>query len=641
VGGNKKATSIAMTPAEHRKFIQERARRSEGWRWLHVFGSLKLAVILLITISLACAVATFMESSLSFKVAKYYIYDAPWFILWIGLLMVNLTCAAVTRWPWQRRHVGFVVTHAGIILLLLGALVGQRWGFEGSITLKKATEPSNTLVIDEPVLLVESPESGVLYEASLPVAVRRPTPERPRLMNVPHSNTQVFIDDYAENLTVRAQVEADPTQTGAAGVELVLGSAAMGQSMTVPLALAPVEARNYDMFGRARLELLEVLPPAPKPTKTSRTLEYRETHMVFARMPDTPVTHNTLGRPSGHRFLLESAKGSFQLRMIRPDGSEEIRPLAAVLDKPFTDMDTGTIVHLTNYWPDLRMLDGRPVSASEQPNNPAVLITIAGRLEDAAASPPLLRMAPRKDGALAYQLMKGNNLTGQGVVRPGESFLTGWADWSVTLKTLHPHSRIRTVAERAAEPVPTQGGDESQTITGIRAALRDASGRTAEPLWIPSGTSRVLELDGSAIRVGFGLKTHRLDFLVSLEDFQVPRDEGSNEPADFISDVRFDAAEGAGPHRARVQMNHPASFPPAWWRSWTGLNYKFSQAGWDPDELDKTTLQVLHDPGWSLKWIGSLLICGGIFTMFYLVPRTGGVPAAKSARTPATEEISL
>jgi hypothetical protein len=48
------------------------------------------------------------------------------------------------------------------------------------------------------------------------------------------------------------------------------------------------------------------------------------------------------------------------------------------------------------------------------------------------------------------------------------------------------------------------------------------------------------------------------------------------------------------------------------------LSYKFSQAGWDPQNLNRTTLQVLHDPGWMLKWTGSLLVVAGIFSMFYL-----------------------
>jgi hypothetical protein len=54
------------------------------------------------------------------------------------------------------------------------------------------------------------------------------------------------------------------------------------------------------------------------------------------------------------------------------------------------------------------------------------------------------------------------------------------------------------------------------------------------------------------------------------------------------------------------------------WRTWTGLTYKMSQASWNPENLGQSTIQILRDPGWLLKWIGSILICSGIFMLFYL-----------------------
>lgn len=64
-------------------------------------------------------------------------------------------------------------------------------------------------------------------------------------------------------------------------------------------------------------------------------------------------------------------------------------------------------------------------------------------------------------------------------------------------------------------------------------------------------------------------------------------------------------------------MNYPATYPGGLWRSVVGLNYKFSQASWNPQNLNESTLQVLFDPGWPLKWIGSLMISFGILVMYY------------------------
>ena len=45
-----------------------------------------------------------------------------------------------------------------------------------------------------------------------------------------------------------------------------------------------------------------------------------------------------------------------------------------------------------------------------------------------------------------------------------------------------------------------------------------------------------------------------------------------------------------------------------------------SQASWNPENLNQSSVQILRDPGWLFKWIGSLVICAGIFTLFYLRP---------------------
>jgi hypothetical protein len=47
-------------------------------------------------------------------------------------------------------------------------------------------------------------------------------------------------------------------------------------------------------------------------------------------------------------------------------------------------------------------------------------------------------------------------------------------------------------------------------------------------------------------------------------------------------------------------------------------------------------VQILRDPGWLLKWIGSLLVVIGVFMMFYLQPyrkQTEGEPITPAAQT--------
>jgi hypothetical protein len=55
-----------------------------------------------------------------------------------GLLGANLACSAFSRWPWRKHHLAFLITHLGIITLLIGSLIGRIWGVEGTITSSKA-----------------------------------------------------------------------------------------------------------------------------------------------------------------------------------------------------------------------------------------------------------------------------------------------------------------------------------------------------------------------------------------------------------------------------------------------------------------------------------------------------------------------
>ena len=119
--------------------------------------------------------------------------------------------------------------------------------------------------------------------------------------------------------------------------------------------------------------------------------------------------------------------------------------------------------------------------------------------------------------------------------------------------------------------------------------------------------------------VVFSYREVPLPFGLQLTQFEVQRQEGSDSPAGFKSTLLVTDTEGRN-YTGSCSMNVPMNYPAAFWRSLTGFTYKISQASWNPDNLDQSSVQILLDPGWSLKWLGSLVICSGIFCLFYLQP---------------------
>ena len=183
-----------------------------------------------------------------------------------------------------------------------------------------------------------------------------------------------------------------------------------------------------------------------------------------------------------------------------------------------------------------------------------------------------------------------------------------------------------TAGER---PVSSADGDLPE---GVRVRVQQ-KGETFEQ-WIPAGWQIAVPTPPNQTMMVYGWKMVGLPIGLELLDFEVKRNEGSDTPAGFKSTLRISTAEGESA-AGQCWMNNPFSFPGAWLHTWTGLTYKISQASWNPDNLGQSTVQILRDPGWLLKWIGSLLVVIGIFLLFYLQPCGNKPKASRSRRRPS------
>jgi hypothetical protein len=100
---------------------------------MKALASLQLAVVLLATCIGVLAWATLLEKWYGATAAHFAVYDTGWFAVLNGLLAVNVLCAMLIRLPWRWRQVGFVVTHGGILVLLVGCWVSWQFGVEGQL----------------------------------------------------------------------------------------------------------------------------------------------------------------------------------------------------------------------------------------------------------------------------------------------------------------------------------------------------------------------------------------------------------------------------------------------------------------------------------------------------------------------------
>ena len=610
--------------------------------FLQFFGSLKLAMGLLAILIGACIVGTIVESRLDATVAQAYIYDSPWFIAWLVLLCMNLICSALVRYPWKPHLTGFVITHAGIVTVLIGAIIGRIWGVEGHITLYKGEDPLNTIVTRQKLLEVRTGAMEASSLQALPIEVHAPSPERPLSFDV--NGVKVLVLGYAEELGMKTVVEEGGAD-GSPALHFVMQSAMVPKPIEQWLVLGDVERSRADLGPAVvRLAADTARPAAARnagqsePSRAVAQLS-REVRYAFAKMPEMGVTRSLEGQPTGvqavYRFdssVQEHQKSHGVLQVDVGDKKFEF-PVGRVLGKSTPLKGTPWTLRVLKYFADFRLNGKDAVSVSDEPNNPALMFELAGKtagrlsaslggnagmLVHGHAQPSMpqkntLTLYRDSAGRLRFEATSQKHGPTSGEVEPGKEFSPGWADWRLKVDQQVASAVIREELAPLSEGIFRPAG-----MSGIRVRV-EKNGDSAMQ-WIGMASPVHLRVGGESVHVSFGPRLHPLSFGVALENFEVERDEGIQSPAGFKSRVRFADSGSKTVMEREIWMNHPADFPDFPGAGLLGTSYKFSQASWNPNDLNQTTLQVLRDPGWSLKWIGSLMVCGGIFTMFYIKP---------------------
>jgi uncharacterized membrane protein YfcA len=604
-------------------------------RVFRFFASLKLAVVLLAVLIIGAIAGTLYESTFDAKVARAYVYGAPWFNIWLLLLASNLIVSALSRWPWKKHHVAFLITHLGIITLLTGSLIGRTWGVEGTITLFKGEPPSNRLLVDEHQLRVRDTD-GVVKGYPAEFIHRPPTPQKPWDLGLLAGGARLSIIDYAPAL--EGKLNPKPlTDGGAPALHFTIATAMMNQRLESWLLADDHQHAAFNM-GLATIELKRGVAPANSPTappdepKVTAEVEIEETMFAFAKAPEEQIAKVRKGGSSGAKIQLTQPQGGNKGGVIVSlAGKTWTFDVAENLGKDAPMDGSAFTLRIENYWPDFRLDNGKPASLSDQPNNPAVVVTLHGKGVPVSAEPSAHGNAPgvapempaagttppnhltlfiADDGSVTYDLRSRKAGSSTGQLELNKPLTTGWADWQLTLDRTMPNAQEWMDFNRATDAPAT-----AELPDGVRIRVQQGSETTEQ--WIPSGWQVSVPAAPSEVQVAYGWKQTPLPIALELLEFEVQRNEGNDSPAGFKSTVRVTNLEGQNA-TGQCWMNNPFSFPGEWRNTWTGLTFKMSQASWNPENLGQSTIQILRDPGWLLKWIGSLLIVCGIFMLFYL-----------------------
>lgn len=146
---------------------------------IRTLGGIKFALFLIFCTAVLVISATFIESKYeSHGLAEKWIYHSLFFKLLLAGFFINILFSTLTRWPFQRKHIPFLITHLGLLMIILGVFIKQQFGIQGVIKLTEG-EATRDLIVNSELALVLENRKGEIKQYGLndplphPLKIRR------------------------------------------------------------------------------------------------------------------------------------------------------------------------------------------------------------------------------------------------------------------------------------------------------------------------------------------------------------------------------------------------------------------------------------------------------------------------------------
>lgn len=176
-------------------------------------ASVRVAVFVILALAFVSAVGTLTEAHFNdSEMAQKLVYQSPYMYAVLGTLIVTLIAVMIDRWPWKQHHTAFVLAHIGIIILLFGSWVTQKYGIDGTIAFEIGEQRQSIVVKERDVLVYGSLDGNALrgmFEAPVDFIRHPPSKEHPWMTNL--GSDELKITEHL-NYAFR-ETEMIPTQS--------------------------------------------------------------------------------------------------------------------------------------------------------------------------------------------------------------------------------------------------------------------------------------------------------------------------------------------------------------------------------------------------------------------------------------------
>ena len=575
------------------------------FRWL---ASLQVAMVLIVLLAIVLAVATFLESA-GREVAQWRVYHSQWFMALLVVVALNVLAATLIRFPWGWRRFGFLVTHAGILVLLVGAMQTFQSGVDGQISLVEGETADRIMVTDrEEFVVAWEGQKGFHGEGPVHYLFHAGPVDWPEGKSLDFGRLGgmgLKVLKFYRHAQVAEQWVAD--EEGQGGPALEFGLVGKDRQTVQREWLAPDEIGDEQSVGPARFRLLRA-------TVDSMADDFL--HPPAADMDKEGVL-------SLH----------YEGRMYRI-------PVGANLGKKVPVGKTKAFLEIVGYFPNGTPIgSGDFVSQGNEPQNPVVTLRVylPGKNQPlrqvAFAAKPLLSSKastaescpikfwyhhPKVAVVSGVEFLQTPNrklycrIARNSTYQPGATVATGneiemGAQFKVSVFQYLPKAR-REVTCQSLEPAAGMA-----RAAGPAALVQVTAGETTRQLWLKENDSNYglqsLSTPEGRLEIRFANEDIPLGFVLKLKEFQRGRNPGGMGDASFSSTVQLLDHNGRKlGEDQQISMNEPL----------TRGKYTLYQSGFNQASSGKniSVFSVAYDPGQLLKYTGGIMVCAGSVLMF-------------------------
>lgn len=126
----------------------------------HFLGGVKFALILLTAVALNVIAGTLLESKTnSHLFAAHFTYHNPFFKALLWGFFINILFSAMRRFPFKGKHIPFLITHWGLLMILGGVLIKVSYGTQGTMVIAEGSGSEEILLPDSQAILIEKKSS--------------------------------------------------------------------------------------------------------------------------------------------------------------------------------------------------------------------------------------------------------------------------------------------------------------------------------------------------------------------------------------------------------------------------------------------------------------------------------------------------